>query len=125
MADKLKKFDISKSSVSGCYVRERFAVLSERFRKKNREKMKATGNSLLQDTHDLIRDATEILGEDQRQKQKRDRKRADKNRKHSLETMVETREREGPPHKRKSQKKDDMSYSHEGIIPQWKKENSS
>ena len=39
--------------------------------------------------------------------------------------MVETREREGPPHKRKSQKKDDMSYSHEGIIPQWKKENSS
>ena len=82
-------------------------------------------DNLLQDTHDLIRDATEILEEDQRQKQKQDRKRADKNRKHSLETMVETREREGPPHKRKSQKKDDMSYSHEGIIPQWKKENSS
>ena len=103
----LQRFEVMKN-YNGRYVRERYTTLMKLFTNKNNTELKASGIdadyservNLLQDCYDLERDHTELVEQEQKQKEEKAKKATDMRQK-CLESMKETKERERLNKKRK------------------------
>ena len=103
----LQRFEVMKN-YNGRYVRERYTTLMKLFTNKNNTELKASGidadyserDNLLQDCYDLERDHTELVEQEQKQKEEKAKKATDMRQK-CLESMKETKERERLNKKRK------------------------